>query len=181
MACRVTSSGGGAIRRRNGEFLFGGDNGINAFYPEQVEDSPHPPQVVLTQLMIMNDVIMPGVDSPLRRDITIADTVSLKHDQNVLSFEFAGLHYGHPAQNRYSYRLEPLDRDWIQTATDRHASYSNLKPGDYTFRVRAANSDGVWKRGRSFDQSDHLPTLVADVVGLHFVCGASLFRLPSRA
>ncbi len=136
--------GGGAIRKQDGELLLGGDNGINAFYPDQVEDSPHPPEVVLTQLKIMNDVVTPGEESPLDRDITIADTVSLEHDQNVLSFAFAGLHYGQPDQNRYSYRLEPLDRDWILAGTDRHASYSNLKPGEYTFRVRAANSDGIW-------------------------------------
>jgi serine phosphatase RsbU (regulator of sigma subunit) len=136
--------GGGAIRRSNGELLFGGDKGINAFYPDQVEDSPYPPQIVLTQLKIMNDVVTPAENSPLARDITIADSITLDHDQNVLSFEFAGLHFGQPAQNRYSYRLEPLDKDWIQAGTERHASYTNLRPGEYTFRVRAANSDGVW-------------------------------------
>ena len=144
--------GGGAIRKRNGELLFGGDNGINAFYPEQVEDSPHPPQVVLTRLKIGNDVVSPGDGSPLERDITVANRITLEHDQDVLTLEFAGLHYGQPAQNRYSYRLEPFDKDWIRAGTDRHASYTNLNPGQYTFRVRAANSDGVWnERGASID------------------------------
>jgi len=124
--------------------FFGAKNGINAFFPDQVEDNPYPPPVVLTKLRAGNLELEPGEDSPLKSHISVANEVVLDHDQNGLSFSFAALHFGHPEQNRYSYRLEPLDSDWIQAGTSRHASYANLRPGQYEFKVRAANSDGVW-------------------------------------
>jgi len=135
---------GAAIRTAAGEMFFGAKNGINAFFPDQVEDNPYPPAVVLTKLKVGNVELKPGEDSPLESHISIADEVVLDHDQNGLAFSFAALHFGHPEQNRYSYRLEPLDSDWTQAGTSRHASYANLPPGQYEFKVRAANSDGVW-------------------------------------
>lgn len=138
--------GGGAIRRESGEMLFGGSHGINAFYPEHVKDNPYPPQVALTWLKVMNQSLEPGEGSPLDSHISMAQKVTLAHNQNAVAFGFSGLHFGHPEQNRYAYRLDPLDQDWIQAGTHRHASYVNLRPGSYEFRVRAANSDGVWNQ-----------------------------------
>jgi ligand-binding sensor domain-containing protein/serine phosphatase RsbU (regulator of sigma subunit) len=135
---------GGAIRTREGQMLFGAKNGINAFYPDHVEDNPYPPEVVLTKVKVGNVVLEPGEDSPLDRHISVAEQLNLDSDQNALSFSFAALHFGQPDQNRYAYRLEPVDEEWIQAGTRRHASYLNLAPGNYEFRVRAANGDGVW-------------------------------------
>jgi ligand-binding sensor domain-containing protein/serine phosphatase RsbU (regulator of sigma subunit) len=136
--------GGGAIRKQSGEMAFGGSHGINAFFPEYVKDNPYPPQVALTWLKVMNQELEPGEGSALDSHISIAQQVTLGHDQNAVAIGFSGLHFGHPEQNRYTYRLDPLDQDWVQAGTHRYASYSNLRPGNYEFRVRAANSDGLW-------------------------------------
>ncbi len=136
--------GGGAIRKQDGEMLFGGSHGINAFFPEYVKDNPYPPQVALTWLKVMNQSLMPSEGSGLESHISVAQQVALSHDQNAVALGFSALHFGHPDQNRYSYRLDPLDQDWVQAGTHRYASYSNLRPGNYEFRVRAANGDGLW-------------------------------------
>jgi serine phosphatase RsbU (regulator of sigma subunit) len=124
--------------------LFGASNGINAFYPDQVKNDPYPPQIALTKLRVLNQWLQPGAGSPLESHISITRQITLRHDENLLSFAFAALHFGNPEQNRYAYRLDPLDKDWIRAGNNRYASYSNLQPGDYEFRVKAANSDGVW-------------------------------------
>ncbi len=135
--------GGGALLTRNGEMFFGGDNGVNAFHPEQVWDNPHPPQVAFTSFKLFNQPVEPGEGSPLAQHVSVADAIELAHDENAISFGFAAIHHGRPQGNRYAYRLEPLDKSWFETEHP-HASYSSLPPGRYVFRVQAANSDGVW-------------------------------------
>lgn len=128
-----------------GEMFFGGVNGLNAFYPEDVEVNSRPPAVVLTSATLRT--------WPVREDSTLrlraASTVSLQHDQNDFFLEYVGLHYAAPERNVYAYRLEGYDADWQHVGTRRQAIYTNLDPGDYTFRVKAANRDGVWSEEHS--------------------------------
>jgi signal transduction histidine kinase/ligand-binding sensor domain-containing protein len=135
---------GAYLKSRSGEIFFGGVNGVNSFYPENLRDNPNPPQIVLTGIKLFNRPLTVGGDSPLKQPLTRTSEVRLRHDQNMLTFEFAALHFRNPARNRYAYMLEGLDQDWIDAGDQRVASYANLAPGSYTFRVRAANSDGVW-------------------------------------
>jgi serine phosphatase RsbU (regulator of sigma subunit) len=135
---------GGGVKTRRGELLFGGANGINAFFPRHVKDSPDPPQVVLTTFKVFHRQVMPGDASPLSRHISRTEKVVLPHDQNMITLGFAGLHYGRPDRNSHAYRLEPLESDWNDIGSYRYATYPRLDPGEYTFRVKAANSDGVW-------------------------------------
>ncbi len=148
--------------------FFGGEEGFNAFYPKYVKDNPYPPQVVITELTVLNQPLTPGEGSFLDEHISIARQVTLPHDSNVLTFRFAAPHFGHPEQNRYAYRLEPLDQDWIDSGTRRHASYSHLPAGDYEFHVKAANSDGVWNEEGIAVSVNVSPASAADMVGL---CG----------
>ncbi|MCP4204420.1 MAG: SpoIIE family protein phosphatase [bacterium] len=134
---------GGALLTRTGEMFFGGDNGVNAFHPEQVWDNPHPPQVALTYFKLFNQPVEAGEGAPLAQHVSVAEEIELAHDENAISFGFAAIHHSRPRGNRYAYRLEPLDKSWFETEHP-HASYSNLPPGRYVFRVQAANSDGVW-------------------------------------
>jgi ligand-binding sensor domain-containing protein len=83
-------------------------------------------------------------DTFFGRDLNYLQGVTLRHDQNFFAISFAGLALADPAKNTYAYRLEGLEADWVQSGTRREASYTNLAPGRYTFRVKAANEDGVW-------------------------------------
>ena len=130
----------------DGRLFFGGVNGLSAFYPDKLVDNPTPPPVVLTEFELFNKPVkIGGKDSPLRQAINVASSITLRYDQSVFRFQFAALDYTAPQKNRYAYKLEGFDRDWQYTdATRRFATYTNLDPRDYTFRVKASNNDGVW-------------------------------------
>ncbi|HTD54583.1 MAG TPA: two-component regulator propeller domain-containing protein, partial [Silvibacterium sp.] len=133
-------------RARDGRLFFGGVNGLNAFYPDKIPDNRTPPPVVLTDFDLFNKPVkIGGKGSPLRQAINVASSITLNHDQSVFRFQFAALNYTAPQKNQYAYRLDPFDREWQYTdATRRFATYTHLDPGDYTFRVKASNNDGVW-------------------------------------
>ncbi|GAB4025511.1 sensor histidine kinase [Spirosoma gilvum] len=132
------------FRSSAGDVFFPGDHGISTLAPNQLFDDPHPPKVVLTDVAIFNQKAAIGPDAPLLADVSIADKITLAHDQNELTFSFAALHYNRSPECRYAFKLEPYDTEWVQAGTTRQARYTALKPGSYTFRVKAANADGVW-------------------------------------
>ncbi len=135
----------GAVRTGRGELIFPGGDGLNALHPAHVPDNPHPPPVALTDFKLFGRSVRPGPGSPLAVDVCMAEEVHLAHRQNVLAFEFSGLHFSHPEANRFAYRLVGFDPDWTEVdGRHRSATYTNLSPGRYLFRVRAANADGVW-------------------------------------
>ena len=129
----------------DGEMFFGGINGFNAFYPDQIVDNAYIPPVVLTDFQLFNKPVEIAPDSPLPKSITEIDEIELTYRDSVFSFEFAALHYSDPQANQYAYMLEGFDQDWNYTdARRRFATYTHLDGGEYIFRVRASNSDGVW-------------------------------------
>ena len=133
-------------RGSDGRLFFGGGNGLTAFYPDRLVDNPRPPPVVLTEFELFNKPVqVGGKDSPLQQAINVVKGVTLGYDQSVFGFQFAALNYTAPQKNRYAYKLDGFDQDWQYTdATRRFATYTNLNHGDYTFRVKASNNDGVW-------------------------------------
>jgi len=135
-----------SARTSDGRLFFGGVNGLSAFYPDKLADNPTPPPVVLTDFELFNKPVkIGGKDSPLRQAIDVASSITLRYDQSVFRFQFAALNYTAPQKNRYAYKLENFDEDWQYTdATRRFATYTHLDHGDYTFRVKASNNDGVW-------------------------------------
>jgi signal transduction histidine kinase len=125
--------------------FFGGSEGFNAFFPENIRDNPYVPPVVLTDFQLFNKPVAIGKDSPLKKAINVADQITLRYDQNVFRLRFAALSFAQPQENRYAYKLEGFDDDWRSTdAGDHSATYTRLAPGNYTFRVKASNNDGVW-------------------------------------
>jgi signal transduction histidine kinase len=130
----------------DGRLFLAGANGLTAFYPEKLIDNPTPPPVVLTEFELFNKPVkVGGKDSPLRQAIHLASSIALRYDQSVFRFQFAALDFTAPQKNRYAYKLDGFDRDWQYTdATRRFATYTHLDHGDYTFRVKASNNDGVW-------------------------------------
>jgi len=130
----------------DGRLYFGGMNGLTAFYPDMLLDNPTPPRVMLTELEVFNEPARIGVkNSPLQKAINLSSTITLRHDQSVFRFQFAALDFTAPQKSRYAYKLESFDKEWQYTdAKRRFATYTNLDPGDYTFRVKASNGDGIW-------------------------------------
>jgi len=138
-------SQGAYFRSSDGRIFFGGANGFNTFYPDQINENPGKPEVVLTGFKIFNKPVVPGRDSPLRRSLTATNRITLKYSDKVFSFEFSALDFTAPEYNKYAYILDGFDREWINTDADkRFAHYSNLSPGKYIFRVRGSNNDGIW-------------------------------------
>jgi signal transduction histidine kinase/ligand-binding sensor domain-containing protein len=131
-------SRGAAYKSSSGEMFFGGVNGFNAFFPEQILDNPYPPPVVITTLSIFNKVVS--------TNLLPNERIELTHEDNFLSFDFAALDYNNPEQNQYAYKMVGVDEDWVYIGNRRHTDYPNLRPGNYIFKVIGSNSDGVWNR-----------------------------------
>jgi signal transduction histidine kinase/ligand-binding sensor domain-containing protein len=131
-----------ADKTPDGNFYFGGDHGLTTF--STIASNKIPPSIIISNLLISNrSVYDMGESSPLEVDLLSADEITLRHDQNDLSFEFAALHYANPTKNQYAHMLEGLDQDWIYDNRN-FAAYTNLEPGTYTFKVIASNAYGVW-------------------------------------
>lgn len=138
-------NGGSYYKSRSGEMFFGGINGFNAFYPPELKDNKNIPPVVISDFQVFNKPVGIGGESPLKKHISETDQIILSHKQNVFSFKFVALDYTIPEKNRYRYMMEGFDNEWISTdAARRFASYTNLDPGEYVFRVIGSNNDGAW-------------------------------------
>ncbi|MEM6646328.1 MAG: two-component regulator propeller domain-containing protein [Bacteroidota bacterium] len=126
------------LRLRDGSLLLGGLDGLTAFTPSRIAANPYRPPVWVTEVVAFNadgsHTHRPRPQMPL----------AFAHDDYTLTFAFAALNFTNPLKNTYAYRLDGVDPDWIDAGTARQARYTNLPPGDYTFRVKAANNDGLW-------------------------------------
>ncbi len=135
-------------RTRDGYMLFGGINGFNLFKPEEIRDNAYLPPVVITDFKIFNKSV-PIINSTagnfaLPQSITTVQSLTLAYFHSVFSFEFSALNYTISSKNQYAYQMEGFDKNWIQAGSKREATYTNLDPGKYVFRVKAANNDGHW-------------------------------------
>ncbi|MCD4672443.1 MAG: GAF domain-containing protein [Anaerolineaceae bacterium] len=152
---------GAYFQSKSGEMFFGGSKGFNSFYPRQVRSNPHIPPIVITNFSTL--------DRSVQRDITSDTSFELSSRDYFIAFEFAALDYSVPEKNEYAYKLEGVDKDWVYTrptrrlephsniqedadiergwyytGARRYVSYRDLKEGEYIFRVKGANNDGVW-------------------------------------
>ncbi|MBU0558091.1 MAG: hypothetical protein KKG93_00650 [Bacteroidetes bacterium] len=126
------------LKSSDGKMYFGGVNGVSVFTPEQLTINTVPPQVVITGIKVHNnDLLLP--QKPFA-----TDTLQLEYRDNSFSFDFVALSYNSPQNNSYAYMMDGIDNDWLQAKYRRYANYTQVNPGVYTFRVKAANPDGVW-------------------------------------
>lgn len=133
------------FKDKDGNLYVGGIGGFSVFHPDQLLSNSNPPPVVITGLRIFNQpVVIGGPDGILSQAITKTDALELSYRHSMFSFSFAALSYRAPESNRYAYMLEGFDQGWNEIGSQRTATYTNINPGDYVFRVKAANRDGVW-------------------------------------
>lgn len=135
---------GSSFRNENGLVFLGSTNGLNVFHPEKIKNSVYQPPVYITDFLIFNQPVSTGKNSPLKTNIFFAEQLELSYSQNVFSFQFAALDFNSPQSNKYSYKMEGFDNDWIYSNSRRFVTYTNLDPGEYIFKVKATNSDGMW-------------------------------------
>ncbi|WP_077341550.1 response regulator [Pseudocolwellia agarivorans] len=172
-------------KSKRGEVFFGGVNGYNHFYPENIKDDTSIPQVVLTDFFLLNkpvriankrnllnDTELNKISSnktkqPIEEDnfalpaaINELDELTLSYHEKVIAFEFAALHFAEPMNNQYAYKLEGFDSEWIYTdAKNRRATYTNIPAGNYVFKVKASNGDGYWNEEGKTIKLNVLPPL----------------------
>ncbi|MDX1591495.1 MAG: two-component regulator propeller domain-containing protein [Balneolaceae bacterium] len=136
---------GAYFKSSSGELFFGGIEGLNYFYPDQIENNPHVPPIVLTSLHLENELITyrarPDI---LDAAISEASQILLSYREDVVTFEFAALSYSAPQKNRYAYKLEGYNEEWIESGNLASATYTNLPHGEYIFRIKGTNNDGLW-------------------------------------
>ncbi len=129
---------GAYFKSVDGELFFGGIRGVNGFYPRNFRNNPFVPKVVIKRMEVL--------DRPYESDtaISLLHHIELPYNQNTIAIEFVPLEYTNPLKNKVQYKLEGADEDWVQAGTFRMARYTNLRPGTYTFNVRASNNDDIW-------------------------------------
>jgi ligand-binding sensor domain-containing protein len=130
---------------RDGRMMFGGVNGLTIFQPDSIRNSNIIPKVVFTNFRIYDKEVIPGAKgSPLKNNINFTKSIRLTHSQSVITIGFASLDYNSPLKNRYRYKLEGFDENWIDAGNSNFITYTNLDPGHYTFWLEGSNSDGVF-------------------------------------
>ena len=133
------------IKSKDGTIYFGCINGFIAFKPDLFTENTGFPPVAITDFLLFNKSADIGsTDSPLAQSVTYTQNIELKYNQNSFSFRFAALGYASPEENCLSYTLKGFDKEWYYTSKSATATYTNLKPGTYTFCVKAANGKGEW-------------------------------------
>ncbi|WP_258105532.1 sensor histidine kinase [Marinoscillum sp. MHG1-6] len=134
-----------AEKSRSGEFFFGGYNGFNSFLPDSLRANDFIPPIYFTDFKVFNKSVVPGSsDLILNEHISVAKSVRLTSKHTVFSIEFAGINYTNPQNNDYAYILENFEKEWNYVDNKMNATYTNLDPGEYVFKVKVSNNDGVW-------------------------------------
>ncbi|MES2730976.1 MAG: two-component regulator propeller domain-containing protein [Bacteroidota bacterium] len=123
---------GACCKSSLGEMCFGGKNGCNIFHPDSIQHNLYAPPVAISSFKVFD------------KSRSFSQEITLPYKDNFISFDFVALSYAFPSKNKYAYQLEGFDQEWVQAGTRRYASFTNLEPGEYVFRVKAANHDGTW-------------------------------------
>lgn len=138
----------GFLKTKNGELFFSGLEGLNFFHPDSLKDNNYKPPVVFTRFLLFNEPISLHDKGKhgfnLDKSIEETKELHLSYDHDVLTFEFAALNFVNPGKNQYQYMLEGFDKEWVNAGIKRSATYTNLDAGEYSFRVKACNNEGLW-------------------------------------
>lgn len=133
-----------AYKDATGRIYFGYQSGYYAFYPEDLARGMRAPEIIISDFRVDNQSISPSPDGILKEPVSATDKIILNYNQNLFSFEFTGIDYSNPEDNRHLFMLENYDANWNLAGAERKATYFNVPPGKYVFRVKVVNSYGVW-------------------------------------
>lgn len=138
-----------SFKSKDGTVFFGGFNGLTYFLPDQIQHNNFQPPIIFTGLILFNrQVNINGPDGLLQQNISYTKKLVFAHDQNIFTLQFALLSYIKSNKNKYAYKLEGINKQWIET-NNPSASYTNLPPGSYTLLIKGANNDGIWSKTES--------------------------------
>ena len=138
-------SEGVGSKNSEGKIFFGHKKGFISFYPDSVKKDTLSYNLWITELKILNKTMKAGTaNSPLSKSIESTKSITLKHNQNFLEIKYAILDYVDPERCQYHYMMEGIDQDWVYAGNRQSATYTNIEPGKYLFKVEAANHDGFW-------------------------------------
>lgn len=150
-----------ALKSRDGTLYFGGVNGFNAFDPKKITKEKGFSPVVITNFQLFNKPLAiaknDSDNSPLKQNISYTKSITLPYNQSFISLEYAALDYASADKKEYAYKLEGFEKDWNYVGRRTMASYTNLAPGNYTFKVKYKNSAGIWSPATSGLQIIILP------------------------
>ncbi len=133
------------FKDKDGNIYVGGNNGFNVFHPSKVKDNPNVPPIYLIDFSLFNSHVEIGENSLLSKSIIETDFLDLSYRDYVFSFEITALNFTNPDKNTFMYFMDGFDKDWtLINSKRRNITYTNLEPGTYTFKVKAANNDGIW-------------------------------------
>jgi len=139
---------GAFFKSKSGEMFFGGNNGFNIFFPDRIKGNPHIPPLAITDFQIFNKSLPIGKlengRTILNKSITETREMKLSYKDYVFSLQFAALHYVNPSRNQFAYIMEGLETEWNDVGSRHFVTYTTLPSGNYIFRVKGSNNDGIW-------------------------------------
>ncbi len=131
----------------SGRIYFGGNGGMNVFNPSEIVTNPNPPEMVFTDILLDGVNYNTFLDSTARSPILVTEKITVEPEIGTMAFQFSAIHFGSAKNNTYQYKLEGFDKTWKKGGNNGLANYTNLPAGDYNFRIRGSNLDGVWSDG----------------------------------
>ncbi len=136
---------GAYFRTNRGELFFGGINGFNHFFPKNIKDNRVIPNIVITRCIILSQSSSNTNENAEEiKSVLNKKSITLSYNENIFSFNFAAMDFSAPEKNRFAYKLENFNENWINIGTSNTATFTDLPPGKYVFRVKGSNNDGVW-------------------------------------
>jgi signal transduction histidine kinase/ligand-binding sensor domain-containing protein/CheY-like chemotaxis protein len=134
-----------ALNSKSGKIYFGGLKGLISFNPTNIRENKVVPNIVFTDFLIFNKPVLIGTEnSPLKAHISKTSSIKLSHDLSVFTIKYAALNFSIANKSQYAYKMQGFDKDWNYVGNERKATYTNLDAGEYVFRVKCTNNDGVW-------------------------------------
>lgn len=175
-----------ALKTRSGELIFGGPSGFNIINPATSDKPVYQPAIVFTGFQILNRNVEPGEPVNgrvlLKHALSQLQSIDLKYKENVFSIDFASLDFSHNVYDRYAYMLEGFNEDWLYAdGNQRRATYTNLNPGHYVFKVKVLNRAGLWSHVKTLQINIEPPFWRTPVACfIYLLIAAGLFWLIRR-
>ena len=135
---------------KDGDFIYGGQGGINYFNYKDITDNEQKPNVIIQKVTVKNTIV------PIE-SVKYDDPIIVQYNENILAFDFVAFNYKNTAQNKYKYMMVGYDNDWRESGSRHFTTYTNLPAGEYTFRVIASNNDGLWNEEGAYVKIKILP------------------------